>query len=93
MLNEHTNHTSIVHLNAQCLSISIDKFNVQLNTHGFDIVSISEMWLKENKDLINYIQIPGYESIYNNKEHSRDGGVAYYIKEHLQFKEEKTFTT
>ena len=56
---------------------------------GFDIISISETWLKENKDLINYVQIPGYEFIYNNREHSRGEGVAYYIKEHLQFKKRK----
>ena len=56
-LNEHRNHTSIAHLNAQCLSTSIDKFNVKLNTYGFDILSISETWLKENKDLIDYVQI------------------------------------
>ena len=28
--NEHRNHTSIAHLNAQCLSTSIDEFNVKL---------------------------------------------------------------
>ena len=42
-LNEHRNHTSIAHLNAQCLSTSIDEFNVKLNTYGFDIISISEI--------------------------------------------------
>ena len=85
-LNEHRNHTSIAYLNAQCLNTSIDEFNVKLNTYGFDIISISETWLKENKDLIDYVQIQGYEFIYNNREHSRGGGAAYYIKEHLEFK-------
>ena len=88
-LNEHGNHTSIAHLNAQCLSTSTDEFNVKLNTYGFDIISISETWLKGNKDLIDYVQIPGYEFIYNNREHSRGGSVACYIKEHLEFKERK----
>ena len=61
-LNEHRNQTSIAYLNAQCLSTSIDEFNVKLNSYGFDIISISETWLKENKDLIDYVQIPGYGS-------------------------------
>ena len=59
---------SIAHLNAQCLSISIDEFNVKLSTYGFDNISISETWLNENKDLIDYVQIPGYEFIYNNND-------------------------
>ena len=80
---------SIAHLNAQCLSTSINEFNVKLSTYGFDNISISETWLNENKDLIDYVQIPGYEFIYKNREHSRAGGVAYYIKQHLEIKERK----
>ena len=82
-LKEHRNHTSIAHLNAQCLGTSIDEF------YGFDIISTSETWLKQNKDLIDYVQIPGFEFIYNNREHFRGGGVTYYIKEHLKFKKRK----
>ena len=59
---------SIAHLNAQCLSTSIDEFNVKLSIHGFDNINISETWLNENKDLIDYVQIPGYEFIYNNND-------------------------
>ena len=66
-LNEHKNHTLIAHLNAQCLSTSIDKFNVKLNTYGFDIVSISETWLKGNKDVINYLQISDMNSSITTK--------------------------
>ena len=72
--------TLVLNSRAQCLSTSVDEFNVKLNTYGFDVISISETRLKENKDLINYVQIPRYEFIYNNREHSRGGGVAYYIK-------------
>ena len=39
--------------------------------------------------MIDYVQIPGFEFIYNNREHSRGGGVTYYIKEHLKFKKRK----
>ena len=78
-LNEHRNHASIAHLDAQYSSTSTDEFNVKLNTYWSDIISISETWLKENKDLIDYVQIPGYEFIYNNRKHSIGGGVAYYI--------------
>ena len=70
-LNEHRNHTLIAHLNAQCLSASTDEFNVKLITYGFDIISISETWLKENKNLIDYVQIWGYEFSYNNRDHFR----------------------
>ena len=89
-LNEHRNHTLIAHLNAQCLSTSTGKFNKKLSTYGFDIISISETWLKENKNLIDYVQIWGYEFTYNNRNHSRGGDVAYCIKEPLDFEEWKT---
>ena len=39
--------------------------------------------------MIDYVQILGYEFIYNNREHPRGWGVAYYIKEYLEFKEGK----
>ena len=39
--------------------------------------------------MIDYVQIPGCEFIYNNREYSRGGCVAYYIKEHLEFKVRK----
>ena len=39
--------------------------------------------------MIDYVQITRYEFIYNNREHSRGGDVAYYIKEHLEFKVRK----
>ena len=39
--------------------------------------------------MIYYVQIPGYEFIYNNRKHSRGENVAYYIKEHFKFKERR----
>ena len=58
VLNANSNHTSIAHLNSQCLSSTFDEFSVFMETYQMDIVSLSETWLKDNNQLIKYVSIP-----------------------------------
>ena len=58
-LESHGKHLSIGHLNTQSMVSSFDEFNVMLQEHPFDIMTLSETWLKDDVNLLNYVQIPG----------------------------------
>ena len=48
-LKHHHRHVSIAHLNTQSLVTTFDAFHLMLENHKFDIVALSETWLKDNK--------------------------------------------
>ena len=65
---------------------SFDEFNVMLQEHPFDILTLSETWLKDDVNLLNYVQIPGYKFSYKNRNERRGGGVGLYIKDSIEYK-------
>ena len=80
MLDQNLNRTSIAHLNIQCLNSTIDEFHVMLNEYQFDIITMSETWLKDNQKLLDYVDIPGYNLEYANHDNKRGGGVEVNVK-------------
>ena len=86
ILKANSNHLSICHLNVQSLASTFTEFEVMLHQHRFDIITLSETWLKNNLEVIKHITIPGYKMEYNNRIHKRGGGVGLYIHENLQYK-------
>ena len=57
-----------------------------MNRYQFDIVAVSETWLKDNKTQLEYLQINDYSSVWKNRDSKTGRGVGYYIKEHMSFK-------
>ena len=55
----HKKHLSIGHLNTLFMVSSFDEFHVMLQEHPFDILTLSETRLKEDVNLLKYVQIPG----------------------------------
>ena len=51
----HRKHPSIGHLNTQSMVLSFDEFHEMLQEHPLDILTLSETWLKDNVNLLNYI--------------------------------------
>ena len=56
-----------------------------MNKCKFDIVALSETWLKNNKSQLEYVQIDGYTSGFKNRESKSGVGIGFYIKEHMNF--------
>ena len=81
----HHRHIFIAHLNTQSLASTFDAFHLMLENHKFDIVALSETWLKDNKHQYKYVQIPGYNTVFRNRENKMSGGVGFYVKYHLSF--------
>lgn len=86
LLRRHRSSTSIAHINTQSLLSSFDEFCVMMNSYNFDIVTLSETWLQDNKHQLDYVSIKGYESVFVNRKGQRGGGVGFYIRENLSFK-------
>ena len=77
---------SIAHLNTQAICSTFDEFTCMLNTQKFDIMTLSETWLKDNPHLLDYVKIDGYEVKFRNREHTRGGGVGLYIRSDIKYK-------
>ena len=82
---KHQCYISVANLNTQSLPSSFDKFSYMMNKYNFDIVALSETWLKNNKTQLEYVQIDGYKSEFKNRESKSGGGVGFYIKKHMNF--------
>ena len=39
-----------------------------MNRYQFDIVAVSQAWLKDNKTQLEYVQINGYSSVWEIRE-------------------------
>ena len=56
-----------------------------LQEHPFDILTLSETRLKDDVNLVNYVQIPDYKFSYKNQ-NERSGGVCLYTKDSIKYK-------
>ena len=56
-----------------------------------DILTLSETWLTENQNLLNYVDLSVYDLYYNNRENKRGGGVAANVRDSLKCKIRKGF--
>ena len=86
-LETNRNHLSITHLNTKSMSSTFDEFQLMLYHHPFDIITLSETWLRSDTNLLQYIQIPEYNFCCKNWDERRGGGVGMYIKDTIKYKE------
>ena len=91
-LNANRSRISISHLNTQSITSSFAEFEAMLTKHKFDIITLSETWLKDNPLLLNHVTIPGYKNEFNNRDGKRGGSVGLYIREGLQYKRRDDIT-
>ena len=56
-------------MNTQSMSSTFDEFQVMINESQFDIVTLSETWLRDKKHLLDYVKMPGCNFVYKNREH------------------------
>ena len=92
ILDANRNRISISHLNTQSITSSFAEFEAMVMRYKFDIITLSETWLKNNPLLLNHFTIPGYKNEFNNREEKRGGGVGLYIRENLQYKRRNDIT-
>ena len=82
------NHLSITHLNIQSMSSTFDEFQVMLYQHPFDVIRLSETWLRNDTNLQLSVQIRGYSFCYKSWDERRGDGVGMYIKDTKKYKDQ-----
>ena len=68
------------------MSSTFDEFQFKINQTNFDVITLSETWLKNNKHLLEYVRLTGYEFVYRNRDEKGGGGVGIYIRDKIEFK-------
>jgi exonuclease III len=81
-----TSHLKIMHLNTQSMVSTFNEFLLTVNSYPLDIIALSETWLKDNPQLMEYVSIPGYATEFRHREDIKGGGVGVYIKEDIKYK-------
>ena len=70
----------------QSVTLTFDKSQFMVNESKFDIITLSETWLKNDKHLLEYVSLPGYKFSYRNRDEKRGDGVGVYIKDCITYK-------
>ena len=88
VLKENNNHLKIIHINKQSrMPSTFDSLLLtNFNHYSFDIITMSETWLKQNDLLLQHVTIPGYVHAFNHRDKKKGGGVGVYLKENIQFR-------
>ena len=55
-------------------------------TYPFDIFTLSETWLKDNKLLFQYVSITRFTHVFQNRDNIKVCGVGAYIQDDIPFK-------
>ncbi len=69
-------------VNARSLINKVEEMTRYVYEHTPDISMIKESWAKEHIDNA-YLQLGGYEIIWNDRKHRKGGGCLIYSKESL----------
>ena len=80
---------SFMHLNTQSMTSTFDELLITVQDYGFDIITLSETWLKDNKHLLDHVSSPGYVNEFRNRDSIRGGGVGAYIKDSIKYRRRK----
>jgi len=86
VLQERSHQLRLVHINTQSMVSSFDELLATIKEYPFDIVTMSETWLKDNPHLLQYVTIPGYNHVFRNRNKIRGGGVGAYLREGISYK-------
>ena len=68
---------------------TFNEFALTIQSYPLDIVTLSETWLKNHKELLEYVSIPGYATEFRHRDVIKGGGVGAYIKESIKYKRRK----
>ena len=71
------------------MTSTFDDLQLVILRYDFDVVTLSETWLKDNPQLLSHVSIPGYANEFRNRDKIKGGGVGAYIKENVKYKRRK----
>ena len=83
--DEWEKQLKIMHINTQSMVSTFDGLLMTLKQFPFDVVSMSETWLKNNELLLQHVAVPGYCYAFRNRDRIRGGGVGVYVRDTIKF--------
>lgn len=88
ILKEKERQLRIMHLNTQSMVSTFNEFALPAN-YPLDIITLSETWLKDHRELLEYVSIPGYQTEFLHRKAIKGGGVGAYVRENIKYKRRK----
>lgn len=76
---------SVAHLNVRSLYTGFNEFQNLIIENNYDVVAVTETWLTNNIPS-HTVNVNGYNFVRKDRNGSRGGGVAFYVKDHINFK-------
>ncbi len=80
-----TRGLKVCHLNVRSLLPKIDKLRLFISKNPFDVIAVSETWLKPSTPN-DEIDIPNYSIYRNDRTDKTGGGMAFYVRNGLPFR-------
>ena len=59
-LNSRSKQLRLAHPNTQSMVSTFNELLCTINEYPFDVIAMSETWLKDNPHLLNKVSIPGF---------------------------------
>ena len=85
-LSERSRQLRLCHINTQSMVSTFYELLVMIKGYPFDIVTMSETWLKDNPVRLQYVTIPGYGHVFRNRDRYWGGGVGAYLRDGVSYK-------
>ena len=85
-LTSRANQLRLAHLNTQSMVSTFDELLLTISKYPFDVIAMSETWLKNSPHLLEYVNIPGYSSTFRNRDKIPGGGVGVYLRDTINYK-------
>ena len=85
-LDKIDNSFSIMHINTRSLKHNFDSLRILLDNplqSSFSVIGLTETWLTDSS--ATYYSLPGYKFLENSRSHKTGGGVAFYIRESIDY--------
>ena len=75
-----------MHLNTQALASTFNEFLLPVNSFPqLDIIAVSETWLRDQPQLLQYVSIPGFANDFRNRKGLKGGDVGAHIKDNIEY--------
>ena len=81
LLPKSSKHLKVMHQNTQSMVSTFDELVLTIKEYFFDVITMSETWLKDNLLLLQHVTIPGYSCEFRNRESLKGSRVGVYIRE------------
>ena len=72
-----------MHLNTKAMTSTFNEFLLTMKTYLIDVALFSETWLRDQKELFDYMSIDGYATEFLRRVATKGGEVGAYIKENV----------